>query len=98
VAVTVVCPGLVATALAEHLGLPDGDEAERERLSELLRRRGCPPERVAQAILRACERRPALVTVGADAAIVRFFGRWLPTLLPVLASRVGPRRTVRDMK
>ena len=96
VAVTVVCPGLVATPLAEHLGLPEGDERERERLRELLSRRGCPPERVAQAIYDACERRPALVTVGTDAALLRFFEHWLPGLLPKLVSRVGSRRTVRD--
>jgi len=98
VQVTVVCPGLVATPLAENLGLPEGEEAERERLKELLRRRGCQPERVARAILEACERRPALVTVGADAAWLRFFERWLPGLVPKLASRVGSRRTVRDTK
>lgn len=98
VAVTVVCPGLVATPLADHLGLPEGDETERGRLRELLRLRGCPPERVAQAIFDAGERRPALVTVGADAALLRFFERWLPGLLPKLASQVGSRRTVRDTK
>ncbi len=98
VGVTVVCPGLVATPLADHLGLPDGEESERARLRELLSRRGVAPERVAKAIVAACQRRPRLVTVGTDAALLRFFERWLPGLLPKLASQVGSRRTVRDTK
>ena len=98
IGVTVVCPGLVATPLADHLGLPSGNEGERTRLKALLRRLGCPPERVARAIADAGARRPALVTVGLDAVALRLLKRLAPWAIPELAARVASRRTVRDMK
>ena len=98
VGVTVVCPGLVATPLADHLQLPSGSEGERTRLKALLHRLGCPPERVARAVANADRRRPALVTVGADAAVLRLLKRLAPWAIPELASRVASRRTVRDIE
>jgi NAD(P)-dependent dehydrogenase (short-subunit alcohol dehydrogenase family) len=96
VGVTVVCPGLVATPLADHLGLPPGEEGERTRLKALLRRLGCSPERVAEVIAHSAARRPALVTVGADAALLRALRSVAPWAIPLLARRVAAARTVRD--
>jgi NAD(P)-dependent dehydrogenase (short-subunit alcohol dehydrogenase family) len=96
VGVTVVCPGLVATPLADHLGLPPGEEGERIRLKALLRRLGCSPDRVAEAIADSGARRPALVTVGVDAALLRLLGRFAPWAIPPLAQWVAAVRTVRD--
>jgi NAD(P)-dependent dehydrogenase (short-subunit alcohol dehydrogenase family) len=98
IGVTVVCPGLVATPLADHLGLAEHDEGRRTRLKALLERRGCAPERVARAIGAACARRPALVTVGADATALRWLKRLAPWAIPELAARVASTRTVRDTK
>jgi NAD(P)-dependent dehydrogenase (short-subunit alcohol dehydrogenase family) len=97
VGVTVVCPGLVATPLADHLGLPPGSEGERARLKALLRRLGCPPERVARAIADMGAQRPALLTVGTDAAALRLLKRFAPWAIPALASWVASERTVRDI-
>lgn len=98
VGVTVVCPGLVATPLADNLVLSDGDEVERPRLKALLERAGCSPERVAATILAACRTRPALVTVGADAAALRVLASVAPWVIPTLARRVAARHTVRDIE
>jgi NAD(P)-dependent dehydrogenase (short-subunit alcohol dehydrogenase family) len=96
VGVTVVCPGFVATPLADHLRLPPDSEGERTRLKALLRRLGCAPERVARAIAATETRRPALVTVGVDAAVLRLLKRFMPWAIPELALRVASSRTVRD--
>jgi NAD(P)-dependent dehydrogenase (short-subunit alcohol dehydrogenase family) len=98
VGVTIVCPGLVATPLAEHLTLPKSDEGERTRLKALLHRAGCSPDRVAEAIVNSGRRRPALLTVGFDAAALRWLSRIAPWAIPRLAREVASRHTVRDIE
>jgi NAD(P)-dependent dehydrogenase (short-subunit alcohol dehydrogenase family) len=98
VGVTIVCPGLVATPLAEHLALPEGQEGERTRLKALLHSAGCAPDRVAEAIVNSGRRRPALLTVGADATALRWLARLAPWAIPRLARGVASRHTVRDIE
>jgi len=73
IGVTVVHPGGVATNIARRARLPPGVssaqvEARLERIQSFLR---MPPQRAAEVIVRAVERRRARVLVGHDARAAR---------------------------
>lgn len=85
IAVSVVCPGLIETGITRTTtfsGL-DADEQERRRArtSELYRRRGFPPERVAREIVRAVTTGKPLVPVTAEAKVALALSRLSPALL-----------------
>jgi short-subunit dehydrogenase len=96
VGVAVVCPGFVATRIAENArlrGVAD-IEVERQRLSAFLRGRGLSPERVAARIVRAAERGETLVPVGLEAHLLYALSRFAPASVPALfaaARRVAAR-------
>jgi len=80
IGVTVVHPGGVATNIARRARLPPGVssaqvEARLERIQSFLR---MPPQRAAEVIVRAVERRRARVLVGHDARAAALLERLAP--------------------
>jgi NAD(P)-dependent dehydrogenase (short-subunit alcohol dehydrogenase family) len=69
VGVSVICPGLVRTAMVETMRMRGDDfpARDRGRLVALYERRGCRPERIASAILHAVRTNRAVVPVNAEA-------------------------------
>jgi short-subunit dehydrogenase len=91
VAVSVVHPGGVATAIAHNARVPAGappEQIERGRANaqKLLR---MPPEQAGEMIVRGIERRHARILVGSDAKIVSFLERMAPVGYWHLLKRVN---------
>jgi 2-hydroxycyclohexanecarboxyl-CoA dehydrogenase len=79
VGVTAICPGFVNTPIVgatRYLG-SRGDARTRNRVEKIFRR-GHPPEAVADAIVAAAERNPAVVPVGWEARLGWHLNRVLP--------------------
>ncbi|MDX3309014.1 SDR family oxidoreductase [Streptomyces sp. ME08-AFT2] len=93
IGVTAICPGLVntgITATATCVGVDAEDERRRQkRAARLYGMRNYPPEKVAQAILRAVVQDDAMVTVTPEAKTAHVLSRFLPRALRALA-RVSP--------
>lgn len=82
IGVTVVCPGFVNTDIARTARLTGLDEnaeqRRRRRATRLYGIRDYPPEKVADAILRAVVRNQAVVPVTAEARSARLIARFAP--------------------
>lgn len=93
IGVSAICPGLVntnITATARFTGVDEAEEERRQKRSaRLYGLRNYPPERVADAILRAVVRNQAVVPVTPEARGVLLLSRLAPRLLRALA-RVNP--------
>ncbi|MFD7917894.1 SDR family oxidoreductase [Streptomyces sp. NPDC059740] len=93
IGVSAVCPGIVRTpitATARFAGAsPEEERRMRERVTRWYGIRGYPPERVADAVLRAVLRDQAVVAVTPEARGARFLSRAAPKALRALA-RVRP--------
>ncbi|MGW1722658.1 SDR family oxidoreductase [Streptomyces sp. NPDC002306] len=93
IGVTAVCPGIVNTGItstATFAGVDDEEQRRRQkRAARLYGLRNYPPEKVAEAILRAVVRNEAVVPVTPEARGARLLSRWMPGALRALA-RVGP--------
>lgn len=93
VGVSAVCPGFVNTSFTAAMHFAGVSEQEQARLRKravhTLGRRGCPPERVAAAVLRAVARNTPVATVTPDARLVRLIGRFAPPLRRAVA-RLDP--------
>ncbi|MFD9389770.1 SDR family oxidoreductase [Streptomyces sp. NPDC060000] len=93
IGVTAICPGLVntnITATATFVGVDAQEERRRQKRStRAYRMRNYPPEKVADAILRAVERNDAVVRVTAEARAAYALSRYVPRALRALA-RVTP--------
>ncbi|MFE4665911.1 SDR family oxidoreductase [Streptomyces sp. NPDC056716] len=93
IGVTAVCPGLVNTNIASTAHFAGVDEEEekrrRKRTARLYGLRNYPPEKVADAILRAVVRNEAVVAVTPEARGARLLARVMPRALRALA-RVEP--------
>lgn len=79
IGVTAVCPGVIATPIVKstrYLGAR-GDAHKRDRIERIFRW-GHPPEAVAQAILAAADRNPAVVPVGWEARLGWYLNRITP--------------------
>ncbi len=89
VAVTAVCPGVIATPIATSTRYLGGQSATavRER-AEGLFRRGHPPELVGRTIVDAARGNRAMVTVGWEARLGWWLHRLLPLSLQQMAARV----------
>ncbi|SFS81936.1 SDR family oxidoreductase [Saccharopolyspora flava] len=89
VKVTAVCPGLVNTGITTRTrfaGLGEAEQAKRRRAAtELYQRRDYGPERVAEQILRATRRAPALAPVTPEARAGLVLSRLTPKLLRAAA-------------
>lgn len=68
---------------------PDEHTRLREASARQFAGRGCPPEKVADAVLRAIVRNTAVVAVTPDARAVRLMSRFAPRLRAVVA-RLDP--------
>ncbi|PRH80562.1 short chain dehydrogenase [Streptomyces solincola] len=94
IGVTAICPGIVNTGItssATFAGVSAEEERRRQRSSaRLYGLRNYPPEKVADAILRAVARNEAVVPVTPEARAARLLGRLAPGALRALA-RVKPR-------
>ncbi|MDF3300859.1 SDR family oxidoreductase [Streptomyces tropicalis] len=94
IGVTAVCPGFVntgITATARFTGVDAEEERRRQRrAARLYGLRNYPPEKVADAILRAVVRDEAVVPVTPEARILHVMSRFTPRALRRLA-RVQPR-------
>ncbi|MFF8101111.1 SDR family oxidoreductase [Streptomyces sp. NPDC016640] len=93
IGVTAVCPGLVDTGITSTARFAGTDAEEERRLRKRAARRhglrGCPPEKVAAAILRAVVRDEAVVPVTPEARGAYALSRWMPGALRRIA-RVKP--------
>ncbi len=89
IGVSAICPGIIHTPITTTTRFGGKDEAEQQRMRELATRafalRGYPPERVAEAILRAVLRNRAVVPVAPEAHLLRVLARLSPTALRALA-------------
>ena len=90
IGVSLVCPGFVDTPIGARARLPGHADAaaERLRIADFLRARGLTAERVAHRIVQAAERDEPIVTIGAEAHVLRALARVLPERVPSLFSAV----------
>ncbi|MCZ4094743.1 SDR family oxidoreductase [Streptomyces sp. H39-C1] len=93
IGVSAICPGIVntnITSTTRFAGVTDAEqERRRARSSRLYGLRNYPPEKVAEAIVRAVMRNSAVVPVTPEARGARLLGRLSPRALRGLA-RLDP--------
>lgn len=89
IGVTAICPGFVATGITgatRFVGTSAEQERSlRERTTRAYQRRGFPPEKVAEAILRAVAENAAVRPVTPEAHAARAASRFTPRVLRALA-------------
>ncbi|MFF3334222.1 SDR family oxidoreductase [Streptomyces sp. NPDC002888] len=94
IGVTAICPGIVntnITSTARFTGVDAEEERRRQkRAARLYGLRNYPPEKVADAVLRAIVRNEAVVPVTPEARGARFMSRWVPGVLRALARAEPP--------
>ncbi|WP_455358415.1 SDR family oxidoreductase [Streptomyces sp. SYSU K21746] len=94
IGVSAICPGFVntsITATARFAGVDEAEEKRRQkRSSRLYGLRNYPPEKVADAILRAVVENRAVVPVTPEARGAHFLSRFAPRTLRAIA-RLEPR-------
>jgi NAD(P)-dependent dehydrogenase (short-subunit alcohol dehydrogenase family) len=94
IGVTAICPGLIATAIADDSRMSAKFAPQRAKVSATFRKSGSSPVVVAAAILDAVRSNPAVRTVGRDAwalqALARFAPRITSKLGTTLAKRLAP--------
>ncbi|MFF7935255.1 SDR family oxidoreductase [Streptomyces sp. NPDC007940] len=94
IGVSAICPGFVntgITATARFAGVDAAEEKRRQkRAARLYKLRNYPPEKVADAILRAVVRNQAVVPVTPEARGTRALARWAPKALRALARLEPP--------
>ncbi|WP_371548057.1 SDR family oxidoreductase [Streptomyces sp. NBC_00554] len=93
IGVSAICPGFVntnITSTAHFAGVDAGEEKRRQKKSaRLYGLRNYPPEKVADAILRAVVRNQAVVPVTPEARGAHLMSRFTPRMLRAIA-RVEP--------
>ncbi len=94
IGVSAICPGIVntnITATSRFAGVDEAEEKRRqERSSRLYGLRNFPPEKVADAILRAVVRNEAVVPVTAESKGALWMSRFAPRALRRIA-RLEPK-------
>ncbi|MFD9516397.1 SDR family oxidoreductase [Streptomyces sp. NPDC059979] len=94
IGVSAICPGIVntnITATSRFAGVDEAEEKRRqERSSRLYGLRNFPPEKVADAILRAVVRNEAVVPVTPESKGALWMSRYAPNALRRIA-RLEPR-------
>lgn len=95
IGVSAICPGFVNTGItstARFAGV-DADEEKRrqKRTAHLYKLRNYPPEKVADAILRAVVRNQAVVPVTPEARGAHALARWAPKALRAIARLEPPK-------
>lgn len=93
IGVTAVCPGFVNTGIttaARFTGVPDEEQERlRARAAKLYRRRGYPPEKVAEAVLRGVVKNVPVLPVTPEARVLRLLTRLSPGTARALG-RISP--------
>ncbi|MEC4015800.1 SDR family oxidoreductase [Streptomyces sp. H27-D2] len=93
IGVSAICPGIVntnITATTRFTGVSEEEQKRRRtRTTRLYGKRNYPPEKVAQAILRAIVRNQAVVPVTPEARGARLLSRFAPKALRAIA-RIDP--------
>ncbi|MFE9258481.1 SDR family oxidoreductase [Streptomyces sp. NPDC006879] len=91
IGVSAICPGIVNTNITATTRFAGVDEAEQQRRqqksSRLYGLRNFPPEKVAEAILRAVVRNEAVVPVTPEARGVHWMSRFTPRALRLIARK-----------
>ncbi|MEU1436040.1 SDR family oxidoreductase [Streptomyces sp. NPDC005786] len=94
IGVSAICPGIVKTNITATARFAGADAAEEERLrkrtGKLYGMRNYPPEKVADAILKAVVRNQAVVPVTPESHTARFLHRISPGALRVVARLKPP--------
>ncbi|MEV7344853.1 SDR family oxidoreductase [Streptomyces sp. NPDC093544] len=94
IGVSAICPGFVntnITSTARFAGVDAGEERRRQKKSaRLYGLRNYPPEKVADAILRAVVRNQAVVPVTPEARGARLMSRFTPRALRAIARLEPP--------
>ncbi|MGC5399352.1 SDR family oxidoreductase [Streptomyces sp. DT20] len=94
IGVSAVCPGIVNTNITATTHFAGADAAEEQRLrkrtSKLYGARNYPPEKVAEAVLRAVVRNQAVVPVTPESHAARFLSRLSPGTLRGIARLKPP--------
>ncbi|MGJ5805702.1 SDR family oxidoreductase [Streptomyces europaeiscabiei] len=94
IGVSAICPGIVntnITSTARFVGVDAEEEKRRQRkTTRLYGLRNYPPEKVADAVLRAVVRNQAVVPVTPEAHGGRFMSRFAPRALRALARLEPP--------
>lgn len=94
IGVSAICPGIVNTNITATTRFAGADAAEEQRLrkrtSKLYGMRNYPPEKVADAILRAVVRNQAVVPVTPESHAARFLSRLSPGVLRAVARMKPP--------
>lgn len=94
IGVSAVCPGIVNTNITATTHFAGTDAAEEQRLrkrtSKLYGVRNYPPEKVAEAVLRAVVRNQAVVPVTPESHAARFLSRLSPGTLRGIARLKPP--------
>ncbi|MFJ1896851.1 SDR family oxidoreductase [Streptomyces sp. NPDC088115] len=94
IGVSAVCPGIVNTNITATARFAGADAAEEQRLrkrtSKLYGTRNYPPEKVAEAVLRAVVRNQAVVPVTPESHAARFLSRLSPGTLRGIARLKPP--------
>lgn len=84
IGVTAICPGFVATGIAQatvYAGLSEEEQArKRAKADALYKRRNFSPEDVAESVFDAVRKNPPLALVGAEAWTTRLLSRFAPGL------------------
>jgi NAD(P)-dependent dehydrogenase (short-subunit alcohol dehydrogenase family) len=94
IGVSAICPGIVNTSItstARFAGVaPEEEQRRQRRAAKLYGLRNYPPEKVAEAVLRAVVRDQAVVPVTPEAHGGRFLSRFAPWALRALARLEPP--------
>ncbi|MEU2582579.1 SDR family oxidoreductase [Streptomyces avermitilis] len=94
IGVSAICPGFVhtnITSTAHFVGVAAEEEKRRQkRTARLYRLRGYPPEKVADAVLRAVVRDQAVVPVTPEARGAHLMSRFAPRALRAIARLEPP--------
>jgi short-subunit dehydrogenase len=89
VGLTVLYPGPVDSGIVQRGRV--ADPAQRDAEARFLASRALPPERAAQAMLRAIRRNRSRVLVGMDYRMIDWIARLSPGLAAWLAGRLAQR-------
>jgi len=93
ISVTAVCPGIIDTPITRNarlVGAMATAEAREEMVSGY-QRRGYPPERVAENIVKAMHRDRLVAPISPEAWGMYYLKRWAPWALRWLSRRMGER-------
>jgi NADP-dependent 3-hydroxy acid dehydrogenase YdfG len=91
IGVTAICPGMIATAIAADGRTSEALRGQRARVIEAFKK-GASPNLVADAIIAAVHKNPAVRTVGRDAWTIHQLSKLAPQTVQRFANRLAQRR------